>query len=176
MTFVGRGKSMNKKTPHKFQEKMELTYEQYFRDVYGELVNLAREFEQVLGREKAFEIIGKARERYVVESVRKELAEREPIKNFEDFKVFIKADSPFWSHVLTFTYPEETPKKLVSHITECLWAKTFKEMNATELGYIMFCHPDFVMVQACHPKIKLKRTKTLMQGDSYCDFTYYWEE
>lgn len=169
---------MDKKTPHKFQEKMELTYEQYFKDIYGGLVHLARELERVLGREKAFGIIEKARERYAVESVKKEMAEREPVKNFEDFKAFMKEDdnSPFWSHVLTFTYTEETSKKIVYHITECLWAKIFKELNATDLGYIMICHPDFAMAQAYHPKIKMRRTKTLMQGDSYCDHTYYWEE
>ncbi len=169
---------MNKKTLHKFQEKMELTYEQYFRDRYGEIIHLARELERVLGREKAFEIIGKAREKYIVELTRQEIAEKGPIKNFEDFKVIEKDEnaSPFFSHVLTFTYTEETPKKLTLHVTECLKAKIFKEMNATDLGYVMFCHPDFAYAQACHPKIKMKRTKTLMQGDRYCDHTYYWEE
>jgi hypothetical protein len=169
---------MSKKTPHKFQEKMDLTYEQYFRNVYRQMVYLARELERVQGREKAHEIIRKAREKYAVESTRKEMAERGPIKNFEDFKALAKEglESPFWSHTLTMTFPEETPKKIVHHITECLWAKTFKEMNATDLGYIMSCHPDFATAQVYHPKIKLKRTKTLMQGDSYCDHTYYWEE
>ena len=49
-------------------------------------------------------------------------------------------------------------------------------MNALDLGYIMFCQVDFAMAQAYHPKIKVKRTKTFMQGDSHCDFAYYWEE
>jgi hypothetical protein len=134
--------------------------------------------ERVLGREKAFEIIGKAREKYIVELTRQEIAEKGPIKNFEDFKAIEKDEnaSPFWSHVLTFTYTEETPKKLALHVTECLWTKTFKEMNATDLGYIIFCQPDFAYAQACHPKIKMRRTKTLMQGDGYCDHTYCWEE
>ncbi len=157
---------------------MELTYEQYFRDRYGEIVRLARELERVMGKKKAFEIIGKAREKYIVELTRKEIAERGPIKNFEDFKAIEKDEnaSPFFSHVLTFTYTEETQTKLTLHVTECLKAKIFKEMNATDLGYVMFCHPDFAYAQACHPKIKMKRTKTLMQGDRYCDHTYYWEE
>lgn len=169
---------MSKKILHKFQEKMDLTYEQYLRDIFGGMVYLARELERVLGREKAHEIIRKSRERYGVESIRKRMAERGPIKNFEDFKALCKEDakSPFWSHTLTITFPEETPKKIVHHITECLYAKTFKEMNAGNLGYILCCHPDFATAQVYHPKIKLKRTKTLMQGDSYCDHTYYWEE
>ena len=169
---------MDKKTPHKFQEKMELTYERYFHARYDGMVQLVREFERVLGREKAFEIVGKNREKVGLEHIRKQMAERGPIKNFEDFKAFVKEEqrSPFWSHAVTVTYPEETPKKFVIRITECLIAKTFKEMNATDLGYTMCCHSDFATTQAYHPKIKLRRTKTLMQGDSHCDQTYYWEE
>lgn len=169
---------MNKESSHKFQEKIGLTYEQYFRDKYGEIIHLAMELERIFGREKAFEIIGKARERYVVELTKNELR-REPIRNFEDFKVIEKKkeyDSPHRSHVLTFTYAEETSTKLTFHITECLHAKTFKEMKATDLGYIICCHPDFANAQACHPKIKLRRTKTLMQGDRYCNHTFYWDE
>jgi len=157
---------------------MDLAYEQYFHARYDSIVRLARELERVLGREKAFEIIRKASEKLAVENVKKQMAKRKPFKNFEDFVAFLEESdrSPFWSHVLTLTYPEKTPKKLVNKVTECLWAKTFKELNATDLGYLMICHPDFATAQAYHPKIKLKRTKTLMQGDNYCDHTYYWKE
>jgi hypothetical protein len=55
-----------KKNQHKFQEKMtsEMTYEQYFRDRCHEIVCLAVELEQILGRKKTLEIMGKAREKY----------------------------------------------------------------------------------------------------------------
>ncbi|MFB0513973.1 MAG: L-2-amino-thiazoline-4-carboxylic acid hydrolase, partial [Candidatus Bathyarchaeia archaeon] len=120
---------MDKKTTRKFQEKMELTYERYFHARYDGMVQLVREFERVLGREKAFEIVGKNREKVGIDHIRKQMAERGPIKNFEDFKAFVKEEqrSPFWSHAVTVTYPEETPKKFVIRITECLIAKTFKE-------------------------------------------------
>ena len=62
------------------------------------------------------------------------------------------------------------------NVTECLWAKTFKELNAADIGYILCCRPDFAIARAYHPNIRLKRTKTLMQGDSYCNHTYYWKE
>lgn len=170
---------MNKKTPHKFQEKMELTYEQYFHALYDGMVQLAREIERVLGRERAFEIIGKAREKAAVESVKKQIAKRGPINNFEDFKAFMKKEqrsNPMSSYTGTATYPEETPKKWVAHATECIIAKTFKDLDATDLGYIMCCHTDFAAARAYHPKIKLRRTKTLMQGDNCCDHTFCWEE
>ena len=165
------------KSPHKFQEKMQsgMTYEQYFRDRCHEMVCLAEELERVLGRKKALEIMGKARDRYIVEMTKKEHG---LISSFEDFKASEKAEnaSPYFSHTITFTYPEETSNKLTLHVTECLWAKVFKEMNATDLGYVLHCQPDFAYAQACNPHIKLRRTKTLMQGDSYCDHTFYWEK
>jgi len=169
---------MNRKTRHKFREKMELTYEQYFRDRCDEMVHLARELERILGRKKALEIMGKARKRYIVKLTRKEMAEKGPIKSFEDFKTREKNEnaSRFFSHILTLTYAGETSKELTLHVTECLWAKMFRKMNAADLGYVMFCNPDFAYAQACHPKIRMRRTKTLMQGDSYCNHTFYWEE
>lgn len=170
---------MNKKIPHKFQEKMELTYEQYLHARYDRMVHLARELERVLGREKAFEIIGKASEKFAVDSVKKKMAERgRPIKNFEDFKALAKEEqrSPFFSHFVTFTYPEETSKKWVIRTTECLAARTFKELNATDLGQIMCCNTDFASARAYHPKLKLSMTKTLMKGDDYCESIYCWQE
>ncbi|MCW3982351.1 MAG: hypothetical protein NWE81_04490, partial [Candidatus Bathyarchaeota archaeon] len=63
-----------KKRPHKFQERMtsEMTYEQYFRDRCHEMICLARELEKVLGRNKTLQILGEAREKYIVELTRKE--------------------------------------------------------------------------------------------------------
>ena len=168
---------MKKKTTHKFQERVHsgMTYEQYFRDRCHEMVCLAEELERVLGRKKALEAIGKARDRYVVEITKKE---RGPVKSFEDFKASEKAEnaSPYFAHTLTLTYAEETSNKLTLHVTECLWAQVFREMKATDLGYVLHCQPDFAYAEACHPRIKMRRTKTLMQGDSYCNHTFYWEE
>ena len=166
-----------RKSLHKFQERMisEMTYEQYFRDRCHEMICLARELEQLLGRNKTLEVMGRAREKYILELTKKE---RGLIRNFEDFKASEKTEnaSPYFSHTLTLTYPEETPDRLTLHVTECLWAKVFKEINATDLGYVLFCQPDFAYAKACHPKIKMRRTKTLMQGDDCCNHTFYWEE
>jgi hypothetical protein len=134
---------MNKKTPHKFQEKMELTYEQYFQRRFRDIVELTKAFERVLGRKRTFEIIKKWAEKSGVEFVKNQ-SSKKPIEKFEDFKVFMKEEdkSPFWTHALTVTYTEETPEKLSCHIAECLWAETFKKMNAADLGYNMCCRPD----------------------------------
>jgi len=170
---------MTKEKTHKFQEKMqgEMTYEQYFQSLYMGTVELARAFEKAIGKEKAQEITKKAAEEAGVRGI-KQLVSMKPIESFEDFKLMIKGTnaSPLMSHVLTVSYTDEEPKKLSCEITECLWAKIFKDVNAADLGYIICCNPDFATAKAYHPNIKLKRTKTLMQGDSCCDHTYYWKE
>jgi hypothetical protein len=170
---------MNKRTRHKFKAKMPaLSYEEYFHRRFESQVQLVRELERALGKKKAFEIAGKASEKLAVEYVKKEIAEKGPIKNFKEFKAGMEEEgnSPFWTHVLTVAITEETPKKLASRVTECLWAKTFKELNATDIGYILSCHPDFAMARAQHPKLRLRRTKTLMHGDDCCNHTWYWKE
>ena len=157
---------------------MESIYEPLLKEICIRMIYLFKELEQVLGRGKALELIGKGNERGLVELTKKTIAEIGPIKTFVDFKEFWKKgmESTFLSNILTGTISEETPKKIVSHITECMWAKTFKEMNARELGYIMCCHPDFAVASHYHPDIKLERTKTLMKGDKYCNHTYIWQK
>jgi len=45
----------DKKT-HKFQSKMDLTYEQYIHACYDRIIQLSKELERVLGREKTLEV------------------------------------------------------------------------------------------------------------------------
>ena len=157
----------------KFREKVDLTYEQCFQMRFGAMPFLAKELERVLGREKAFETIRKASEEYTCAAARKR-----SVKDFEEFKAFVKQThrSPFCSHSMTVTYPGETRDRIMFNVTECLWAKTFRDMNAADLGYVICCQPDFASAKAQNPRIGLKRMKTLMQGDDCCDHIYYWEE
>jgi len=168
---------MSDKGTHKFQEKLELTYEQYFKRSIEDAVELAGAFEHAMGKERALEAIRKWTERSVTDAVKHEMS-KNPIRSFEDFKRLRKEQekSPGWMHMLTLTHPEDTSEKYCYNITECLWAKVFKDMNAADLGYVLKCSHDFAMARAMHPKLGLKRTKTLMQGDDCCNHVYYWRE
>ena len=66
--------------------------------------------------------------------------------------------------------------KIIFDVRECLWAKTFEDMEDKELGYVICCKGDFAMAPAVSPKLSLKRTKTLMQGDECCDHEWCWED
>ena len=173
--------SEKEKPPEKWQDKVDITYEDYFRAPYyiphKGVVELARELEGFMGKEKAHETVEKVFERLAIDQTKKQ-AEEKPINNFEEYKNAYKEslNQPLASHAVNLTIVEETSKKLSVNITECLFAKTFKEMNAMDLGYLMFCKPDFATTKISHPKLKLTRTKTLMQGDECCNPTVTWEE
>jgi hypothetical protein len=79
-------------------------------------------------------------------------------------------DSIFWTHVITREIIEESDTVLKYNVTECLWAKTFREAEAGDIGFALFCYPDFARARVAHRT--LKRTKTLMQGDEHCDFFF----
>lgn len=59
--------------------------------------------------------------------------------------------------------------------TECLWAKTFREADAAEIGYAGVCYQDYSSIKAYNPKMTLYRDKTLMQGHDCCDFKIVME-
>ena len=82
----------------------------------------------------------------------------------------------FMRHCLKFNITEDAPNKIIFKFTKCLWAKTFLEINEPGLGYAMCCYPDYEMVKVFHPKLKLTRNKTLMQGNTCCESIYTWEE
>jgi len=173
--------SEKEKTPKKWQDKVDITYEDYFRAPFyiphKGAVELARELEGFMGKEKALETVEKVFERLAIDQAKKQVEEK-PINSFEEYKNASKESmkQPLISHATNLIIVEETSKKLSTNITECLFAKTFKEMNATDLGYIICCKPDFATTKIYNPKLNMTRTKTLMQGDECCNPTVTWEE
>ena len=167
---------MERKGNPKWSEKVGLTYEEHIREKYSPSVTLARELEKTLGREKAHKIIKEAYEREATQWAA-EAGKRVGIKNFQDFLAYIKKiyGSPYWSHVLTYTL-KEAPSEYRFTCTECLNAKVLRDMGAEDLGYIMLCNTDFASTTAFHPKLRLERTKTLMQGDDCCNFHCMWKK
>jgi len=39
---------------------------------------------------------------------------------------------------------EETDQHQVTRITKCLWAQTFREAKAADIGYAAICYPDLL--------------------------------
>jgi hypothetical protein len=55
--------------------------------------------------------------------------------------------------------------------TRCLWAELFRKLDAQDIGF-WICEGDGPGAKAFNSNIKFKRTKTLMQGNKFCDLDY----
>ena len=57
-------------------------------------------------------------------------------------------------------------------VTKCPMYNLAKQINATKWFYHLVCLTDEPSIIGFNNKIEFKRTKTLMQGNSYCDHCY----
>jgi hypothetical protein len=160
------------------EEKIELTYKELIKNRYRNVIVLAKELENTLGKEQAHKIIRNAFYKEMKQAVKKELTEIGPVNSFQDFVRIEKEENETteFKNLVSLSYPSETSSELSLHVDECLYANIFKELDAESLGYLMVCNPDHAYAQACNPSVKLRRTKTLMEGDSHCNHTWYWNE
>jgi hypothetical protein len=90
-------------------------------------------------------------------------------------KLFTPTGGPPFGGTLTFTVAEDTDKVHELHATECLWARTFLEAKAGDLGYAGICFGDYAFAKAFNPAVELVRDKTLMQGHDCCNHRYLWK-
>ena len=163
-------------TKHKFLEDSEMSFRALFKFTFQNyyipcLERLAGE----IGRDKLIEML----KRLTSEAVT--LRQKDSIKDLPntDFETFIARSKSglnrFVKHVLTWEDGEKTDKSIRTRFTECLWATTFREVDAADIGYAAICYPDYAAASAFNPKIKLIRPTTLMEGHDCCDFQYVWE-
>ena len=157
--------SQEKVIKHKFQKEWGHTYEEAFKWRYGYYIEIMEEFSKYLGRKKLIEMIMRA------------VDDSNPISENIDpdfsFLEWTKGGSIF-QNMMTSEIIERSEKAFEIKVSECLWAKTFQERNAADIGYATVCYSDFSAAKADHPKITLVRTKTIMQGHGYCDHRWIW--
>jgi ribosomal protein L12E/L44/L45/RPP1/RPP2 len=161
-------------TKHKFSEKSEMTYEEIYELAYGGLIPALKNLAEELGKDKFDELLKRAASKAAAQGT-KQSAAKLPKADLAAFAAPLKSKNPFWQHVLTVAFVEDTPQAVEIKVTECLWAKTFRAAGAGDLGYALVCHPDFASAPAFNPKMKMTRTKTLMQGHDCCNHRWTLE-
>ena len=58
------------------------------------------------------------------------------------------------------------------HCTRCPIADTYRSIGREEYGFIFHCSVDAHVASGFNPKMRFRRTKTLMMGDDCCDHHY----
>jgi hypothetical protein len=154
---------------HKFQQKCGMTYEDVYRFAFRDgFVPALQALGEDMGREKLVEMLKSAASRASQREVAREAAKL-PKRDLAAFLSSILQPNDFWKHVLTYEIVRQSDTEVEVKITECLWAKTLRGIEAADIGYAVMCHPDFATAPAFNPKMKMTRTKTLMQGHDCCN-------
>ena len=71
---------------------------------------------------------------------------------------------------------EQSGTRYRFNVTRCKYAEMYRDMELGEIGHLLSCQRDGTFCEGYDPRIKLKRTQTIMQGASHCDFDYRFEE
>lgn len=160
---------------HKFTEDSKMSFEQVYKFAYKDgFIPLLKTLANDIGKEKFIEMLKKAASEVGIEQTKK-YAQKLAVKNPSTFVAPLKDPGALVKHVLTCEVVEDTEKAAEMKVTECLWAKTFREAEAADIGYATICHGDYAAAAAFNPKMKMIRTKTLMQGHDCCNHRYVME-
>ena len=161
----------------RFQVKMDITVEDHIKTTSAKLVSLVRELEETLGKGRTHQIVSDWAEKNSINDVRNVVESLEkPVQDFEDVKALLRK----WvkelndDNIETVRIVKETADRSICHVTECVYAKVYNDLEAPDIGYLLHCKHDFAAAPAIHPKVDLDRSKTLMEKQDCCDFEYYW--
>jgi hypothetical protein len=70
---------------------------------------------------------------------------------------------------------EESDNRYRFNVTRCKYAEMYRDMGLGEIGHLLSCQRDGTFCEGYDRRLKLKRTQTIMQGASHCDFDYSYD-
>jgi hypothetical protein len=73
-------------------------------------------------------------------------------------------------NALDFSVLEETDHKLSFNVFRCHYAEMYASLGLKEFGFCLSCNRDHSFIKGFNPRMKLFRTRTIMQGAEICDF------
>jgi predicted hydrocarbon binding protein len=71
---------------------------------------------------------------------------------------------------------EQTETTYFFNVTRCRFAEEYERLGLRDAGVALSCCRDVGFIEGFNPKIKMVRTKTVMEGHDCCDFRYTLEE
>jgi len=159
-------------TVHKFDKEFDqkLTYRHLFAMQHRGTIQLAKDLSADLGKEKVIELMKKYTHKNLLEYGRRQAKQM----GDNSFAAYVNTFRGGYESSLTLEIVEDTPKAFELKVTECLWATTFRQANAGDIGVAAVCHGDYAWAEGFNPKIKMIRDKTLMEGHACCNHRYVW--
>ncbi len=91
------------------------------------------------------------------------------IKQFMKDFAFLENSNDLLSIGLSCTLKKVTENEVVKDVNECAWARYFRDHHP-DVGYLIACSTDETEYLNYNKSLRMRRTKTLMEGGDCCDF------
>ena len=161
---------LQQKNDHKFQSEFCRSHEEAFRWRFGYFIDQMEILSELLGKDKLIDLLKTAAYQSQLKKV--DHITGKPLARFvNDFK-----NNEFHDKTLTFELIEESDKVFLVKTKECLWAKTFLDRGAGDIGYASICCGEVGYAKAYSPKMNLELVNNLMLGDDHCLKRYSIED
>ncbi len=131
---------------------------------------LIREFARTIGEDRALEIAAAAVSADA-EAAGREAAARLGGGSLAGLGRLVRE---VWSarDAMTVRFLESTECSLSFDVTRCAYADLYERLGMRELGFCLSCSRDEPFARGFNPRLRLVRTRTIMQGASSCDFRF----
>ncbi len=89
-----------------------------------------------------------------------------------------RALKPLWTaeDALQTETVKSTETEYHFNVVRCRYAEMYRAMGLADLGAVLSCNRDGAFCEGYDPKLKLRRTQTIMGGATHCDFRYTYEK
>jgi hypothetical protein len=136
----------------------------------GVIAPIYEEMRNRLGEEIAQSIIDAAIRKAAVEAGQAFAAKTPGGTNLRTFQALQK----LWTQddALIIAVDKATDEEFHYTVHRCRYAEMYREMGLGQIGHLLSCNRDYMFPQGYDSNIELKRTQTLMEGASCCDFKY----
>ena len=127
-----------------------------------------RAFAEEFGKEKTFEVAGKA-----LKELSRTLGKEKSLNGggLENLKE--KCISK-WNEggALEVSKKEDSGSVLSFDVIRCEYANLYRDLGFGDIGTLFSCDRDAAFLEGFDPGLELVREKTIMDGDPLCDFCY----
>jgi len=91
-------------------------------------------------------------------------------------ETFIAQQEPWLrGGALEIEVKEKSPTRYRFDVMRCRYAEMYRDMGLGDIGHLLSCQRDGTFCEGYDKKLDLRRTQTIMQGASHCDFDYTYD-
>lgn len=127
-----------------------------------------RAFAREFGKEKTYDLVRKTMQDISRVQGKEVSADGSGLENLK------KKCISRWTEggALELIMKEDSDSALSFDVTKCEFANLYKELGFGDIGSLISCDRDAAFLEGFDPAMELQREKTIMNGDSICDFCY----